>query len=147
MGFSNSTDTQIIVKPYVFLFHLESRNGKSWYADVWLECDGSKVNAQQISNKEGTLSACIGSRIQAYEDLQDATNEVELIRTDLDKRHEVDKKLRSAILLLSKDLFTGRDLPEIIAVLSAKELSDLHQIKETTPTPLKGKQSRRDLWS
>jgi len=130
VGFSNSTDTQIIVKPYLFLFHLESRNGKSWYADVWLECDGAKVNQQQIANKEGTLSACIGSRVQAYEDLQEATNEVENIKTDLDKRHDVDKKLRRIILLLSKDLFTNKDLPEIIQALSAKDVDHLGEEEE-----------------
>jgi len=132
IGFSNTNDTQVIVKPFVFLFARESHNGKSWYADVWLECDGAKVNEQPIANKEGTLSACIGSRVQAYEDLQEATREVEQIKTALDKKHEVDKKIRNAILLLSKDVFTQKDLPTIISVLSAKDLSEV-DVKDTTP--------------
>jgi len=109
---------QVNVAPHMFLLFKEWKKNKSWFAEIWLECDGKEVNAEDIKKlspiikeKNSELKVLENNKVKLHDHSKDFNRSIHVTIDNSEK-----------IQIFSMKEFDAQSLQKLLEYLSKQTL-------------------------
>lgn len=117
------TGAEVVISPYAFLLFREWINNNSWFADIWLECDGKINNSAKISEKVGEERRLAGIVSDKENILNTIRNKAREIKTELGNSLNLEKETSNRISILSLEEYNSSNVRDALQYISLKSVS------------------------
>lgn len=111
---------ELKISPYLFLLFEEWVNNVSWFADVWLECDGGQMNSVQIATLQGALLEMEKQLMEKERCLFSIREKASQIKTDLGNSLSLETQTASKICVLRLAEYHAGNVGELLHCLGSK---------------------------